>query len=169
MRGLSRWLALLRAEVEWGCEEEDDGDQTLKQSRVPRSGAVGDGDGVTAEAAPELEVTAELEAHWEAALAGKRRVSFLLVRSLCCMQDTGLALVISSLSARLTASGDDCGEWGLESSLWSSRGVCSRSEDWLLCSRLVQLPSVGTIRRVPYGEESDPWTSSEQRSSEEQL
>ncbi len=118
VRGRSRWLGLLRTEVAGGCEEEEDGDQTLKHSRVPRSWAVGDG--VRAEAAAAVEVTAELEAHWDGVLGGKRRVSFLLVRSLCCARDMGLTPVISSFSGTLTASGDSWGEWGLDS-LWSSR------------------------------------------------
>lgn len=132
-------------------------------------------EGVRAEDAPAVEVTAELEAHWDAVLGGKRRVSFLLVRSLLCVRDMGLTPVISSFSGTLTASGDNCGEWGFEScmtedSLRSSRaGVCRLREEWVLCSRLVQLPSVGTTRKVPYGEESEPCTSREHRSSEEQL
>ncbi len=167
VRGRSRWLGLLRAEVAGGCEEEEDGDQTLKYSRVPRSWAVGDG--VRAEAAAAVEVTAELEAHWDGVLGGKRRVSFLLVRSLCCARDMGLTPVISSFSGTLIASGDSWGEWGLDS-LWSSRaGVCHLREEWVLWSRLVQLPSVATMRKVPYGEESEPCTSREHRSSEEQL
>lgn len=174
VRGRSRWLGLLRAEVAWGWEEEEDGDQTLKHSRVPRSWAVGDGEvqaeGVRAEAVAAVEVTAELEAHWDGVLGGKRRISFLLVRSLCCVRDVGLTPVISSFSGTLTTSGDNWGEWSFESCVRSRRaGVCRLREEWVLWSRLVQLPSIGTICKVPYGEESEPCTSREHRSSEEQL
>lgn len=44
-----------------------------------------------------------------------------------------------------------------------------REESRVQSSRLVQLPSIGAVWSVPYGDESEPWTSREHKSSEEQV
>ena len=80
---------------------------------------------------------------------------------------------VSSLSWASIFSGERAAEsWAMDDSLWSGQAgdrASRHTEERTLGSRLVQLPLAGAVRSVPYGEESEPCTSREHRSSEEQL
>lgn len=111
-----------------------------------------------------------LEPHGlESEAGGTGSVNLVLARSLGCMgaRVSSLSWASSMFSGEHTAD-----SWATEDSLWSRQAgerVSRSMEERTLGSKLVQLPSVEAIRSAPYGTESEPCTSREHRSSEEQL
>lgn len=143
----------VRAEVEEGCGTEvEEGDQTLKHSRAPRGRPDGDG------SAPASAAQA-----CTSGFRGTGSVSFLPTRSFDSVEGW-VVMELSSFSDATMLSREQVTESCVtEDSLWS-RLAWERARERVLCSGLVQL-----VQSVVYGDKSEPWTSREHKSSEEQL